>query len=88
MNASEYGAPQGADPQHGSVVTITVDNKPYGIHRGHQTLAALKDVAGVPAAYQLDGLIGGTLTPLNDDGAVTVKGGEESTSSPKGGPFS
>lgn len=88
MNASEHGTAQGADPQHGGVVTTTVDTKPYDIHRGHQTIAAIKAVAGVPAAYQLDELIDGTLTPLNDDGSVTIKGGEEFTSYPKGGPFS
>src|SRR5579863_4134389 len=54
MNATEHAPSQGADPQHGDIVVITVDNKPCDIHRGHQTVATIKKLAGVPAAFQLD----------------------------------
>lgn len=87
MSPSEYTASQGNGPQHGDIVTITVNSKTYEIHRGHQTVAAIKEVAGVPAAFQLDELIDGTFTPLPDDGSVTIKGGEDFMSYPKGGQF-
>lgn len=87
MDVSDQAAPQGTEPQHGNTVTIIVNNTPYPIHRGHQTVTAIKEAAGVPAAFQLDELINGTFTPLDDNGAVTIKGDEQFMSYPKGGPF-
>jgi hypothetical protein len=71
--------------EQGPIVTITVDTKPYKIHRGHQTVAEIKTVAGVPLAFELEQLIDGKLTPLPDDGAVTLKGGEIFLGHPKDG---
>jgi hypothetical protein len=73
------------DPEQGPDVTITVDTKPYKIHRGHRTVAEIKNVAGVPLAFELEQLVNGKLTPLPDDGAVTLKGGEIFLSHPKDG---
>jgi hypothetical protein len=73
------------DHEQGPDVTITVDTKPYRIHRGHQTVAEIKTVAGVPLAFELEQLVNGKLTPLPDDGAVTLKGGEIFLSHPKDG---
>ncbi len=73
------------DPEKGPEVTITVDTKPYKIHRGHRTVAEIKNVAGVPLAFELEQLVNGKLTPLPDDGAVTLKGGEIFLSHPKDG---
>lgn len=73
------------DHEQGPNITITVDTKPYKIHRGHQSVAEIKNVAGVPLAFELEQLISGKLTPLADDGAVTLKGGEIFLSHPKDG---
>ena len=73
------------NPDQGPIVTITVDTKPYQIHRGHQTVVEIKKIAGVPLAFELEQLIDGKLTPLPDDGAVTIKGGEVFLSHPKDG---
>ena len=64
------------DPEHGAEVKISVNDKQYVVHRGHQTVAHIKEVAGVPAAEELEQVIEGKFTPLSDDGAVTIKGGE------------
>jgi hypothetical protein len=88
MSSSEHSTQPEAQPQHGDIVTIMVDNKACSIHRGHRTVAEIKAAAGVPAAFQLDQLIDGTFTPLADDGAVTIKGDEVFMSFPKGGQFS
>lgn len=64
------------EPQRGPDVAITIDNNPYSIHRGRQTVAALKALAGVSQSYDLAELEDGRLVPLADDGAVTIKGGE------------
>ncbi len=67
------------------LVTITVDTKPYKIHRGRQTVADIKKLAAVPLAFELEQLVDGKLTPVPDDGSVTVKGGEVFLSHPKDG---
>jgi hypothetical protein len=63
-------------PQPGPIVTITINNQPKPIHRGRQTVAEIKNAGGVPLAEELEHLIDNKLTPLPDDGAVTIKGGE------------
>jgi hypothetical protein len=75
----------GHEPERGPTVTITINNVPRTIHRGRQTVAAIKEVGGVPLAEDLDQVIHGKLTPLPDDGAVTIKGGEEFVSHVKDG---
>jgi hypothetical protein len=70
--------------EHGPVVTIVVNNKERRIHRGRQTVAAIKKVGEVPLADDLEQLINGTLEPLADDGSVTIHGGEQFISHPKG----
>lgn len=69
---------------HGnSKVQITVNNVVYQIHRGRQTVAEIKSIAGVPTADILNQIINGKLTPLADDGAITLKGEEAFVSHPK-----
>lgn len=65
------------DTEHGPIVIIEVDNKPIHIHRGHQTVAEIKEAGNVPLAYDLDQVVNGKLIPLPDDGSVTIKGGEK-----------
>jgi hypothetical protein len=72
-------------PEHGPVVSITVDTRPLSIHRGRRTVAEIKNVGEVPLAFDLEQLISGKLTLLPDDGSVTVKGGEQFFSHPKDG---
>lgn len=83
LELDEKAANQSDD--HGPTVTITVDTKPYRIHRGRQTVAAIKQVAGVPLAFELERLVDGRLMPLADDASVTIKGGEVFLSHPKDG---
>lgn len=67
---------QNADPQHGPEVNITINGVEVKIHRGRQSAADIKKAGGVAAAMELEQIIDGKLTPLADDGAVTIKGGE------------
>jgi hypothetical protein len=62
--------------EHGPNVNITVNGHLIPIHRGHQTGAHIKQVGGVAAAEELEEIIHGVFTPLNDDSAVTIKGSE------------
>ena len=64
-------------------VTIKVNAKDVEIHRGSQTVAAIKTAGTVPQADELEQVIDGKLTPLADDGSVTIKGGEKFVSHPR-----
>jgi hypothetical protein len=70
-------------PQTGPIVTITINNVGYQIHRGHQTVAAIKTVGNVPLADDLEQVVDNKLVPLADDGGVTIKGDEMFVSHPK-----
>lgn len=72
-------------PGKGPDVTITIDNKNYTVHRGSTTVAELKQLAGVPAAYQLEEIVDEKLVPLKDDQHVVIKGGERFVSHPRAG---
>ncbi len=67
------------------VVTIIVDDKQYSIHRGEETVVAIKTLAGVPLAYDLDQVVHGKFEPLPDDGRIAIKGGKTFVSHPKDG---
>lgn len=60
----------------GPEVRIVIDGQAVMIHRGRQSVAAIKKAGSVPATYELEQVIDGKLVPLPDDGAVTIKGGE------------
>ena len=66
-------------------VNITIKGVTKSIHRGRQTVVEIKNLGGVPLADDLEQQIDGKLTPLADDGAVTIKGGEIFLSHPKDG---
>lgn len=72
-------------PQTGSTVAITVNNVEHQIHRGRQSVAVIKRLAGIPLADDLDQLIDCRLVHLPDDGSVTIKGGEVFVSHVKDG---
>lgn len=78
----DTGGKDGQPPQTGPMVSITIDGKVLTIHRGRQTVLALKELAGVPLVYELAQVDNG-LQPLPDDGAVTIKGDEKFIAYPR-----
>lgn len=74
---------KGEHPQTGPVVTITVNNAKCEIHRGRQTVAAIKTAGKVPLADDLEQVVDNKLVPLPDDSSVTIKGDEVFVSHPK-----
>ncbi len=84
MSAHEKADATVTQVEHGSeVVTIIVNSLEREIHRGRQPVSEIKRVGEVPQADQLEQVIDGKLVPLADDGAVTIKGGEEFVSHPR-----
>jgi len=72
-------------PQTKAEVTITIDNKNFTVHRGSKSVAELKQLAGIPPAYELEEIVDGKLVPLRDDQHVVIKGGERFVSHPRAG---
>jgi hypothetical protein len=65
-------------------VAIKINNGHYKVHRGQQSVADIKKVGAVPLADDLEQIVSGKLKPLPDDGFVTINGGEQFISHPKG----
>lgn len=63
-------------PEQGPNVNVTVDGKKLTLHRGHYTVAEFKQEVGVDAAKELDEIVEGQITPLDDTGKLVLKGGE------------
>lgn len=57
-------------------VKVKIDGVEKTIHRGSHPVTELKTLLGVDPVLDLDQDVNGTLTPLANDGRVTIKGGE------------
>lgn len=64
----------------GREVEITISgpggSKEYKVRQGKYSVAEIKRIGHIPEAYVLDERINGVLTPLPDDGHVTIEGKE------------
>lgn len=58
-------------------VEIMVNDNLYKIHRGNQSISEVKTAGNVPLADKLDQVVNGKLIPLDDNGSIVIKGGEE-----------
>ncbi len=70
QNPQDHGKP-------GQIVTITLDGNPKPIERGSYQVAALKELLGVPADYELEEVKNGEFKPLQDQQHTAIQGGEE-----------
>lgn len=87
-NHSDAGAPEGKSNNHpngNNLVSIKIKDENYEIHRGSQSVEAIKLLGGVPVGYTLVLLDGENIKPLADNGKVTIKGGEEFDCAPPNG---
>lgn len=66
-------------------VSIKIKGVDYDIHRGSQSVEAIKLLGGVPIGYTLVLLDGDEVKPLPNDGKVTIKGGDEFDCAPPNG---
>lgn len=72
-----------SDDNRKDEVEIFINNTPYEIHRGSQSVAELKTKGNVPLADVLEQLMDNSLKELDDNGRVTIKGGEKFFSHPR-----
>jgi hypothetical protein len=61
----------------GKVVSIRVNDIERKITRGKHAVSDIKAIGEVPSAHELEELIDGKLTPLDDNGFVHIKGNEQ-----------
>lgn len=71
--------------QKKEVVQISIDGKSFQVPGGEISVAALKQLAGVPAGYELEEVRNKKLVPLADNAHVDIKGGEQFVSHPRDG---
>lgn len=64
-------------------VAVSINNVDKQIHRGHQSVEAIKRAGGVALADELVQVIEGQLVPLGDAASVVIKGGERFISQPR-----
>lgn len=75
-----------SDDHANNFVEIIINNDPFKIHRGKRSVAEIKTAGEVPLVDKLEQVIDGNLDPLDDNGSVVIKGGEEFKSHvPSGG---
>ena len=55
---------------------VEVDKQFHEVRPGDYRVSAFKEIAGVPAAKELEQIIDGVMTPLSDDAIICIKGGE------------
>lgn len=83
---NDHKKDHGHNNGHGnSFVSITINDTERSIHRGRQTVVEIKKVGEVPLNHELEQIIKGKITPLDDNGFVVIKGGEIFISHPKDG---
>ena len=69
----------------GKKVTVKIDRHEIHISKGTYKVNELKALAGVDLNKELDQIIHGQLTPLDDESKVVIKGGEEFISHARAG---
>lgn len=72
-------------PDTGKDVKVKIDDKDFLIHRGSHSVSELKVLFGVDPSKELDQIIDGQLTPLDDSKKIVIQGGEEFISHVRGG---
>lgn len=78
------GSDHGNGNGHGNdFVEITINDVKHSVHRGHITVAKLKQLGNVNPVWVL--YLFGQTEPLDDAGSLTIKGGEVILASARSG---
>ena len=62
---------------HPHLVEVIVDRHPKKVHAGPYRVSVFKAEVGVPPEKELDQIIKGVITPLDDNGSIVIAGGEK-----------
>ena len=58
------------------LVEVTVDHKQKKLQAGPYRVSVFKHEVGVPSEKELDQIIHGVITPLDDEATIIIAGGE------------
>jgi hypothetical protein len=58
-------------------VEVIVDRRAIKVEAGPYRVSIFKDVVGVPPEKELDQIIKGVITPLDDHATIVIAGGEK-----------
>jgi hypothetical protein len=61
---------------HPHLVEVTVDRIVKKVQAGPYRVSVFKHDVGVPPEKELDQIVNGVITPLNDDATIVIAGGE------------
>lgn len=70
------------------LVEVIVDRITKGVQAGPYRVSVFKHDVGVPPAKELDQIIKGVITPLDDNATIVITGGEVFVSHERTGAFS
>jgi hypothetical protein len=59
------------------LVEVTVDRHPKRVEAGPYRVSVFKHQVGVPPEKELDQIIKGIITPLDDNATIVIAGGEK-----------
>lgn len=62
---------------HPHLVEVVVDHHPKKVHAGPYRVSVFKHEVGVPPEKELDQIIKGVITPLDDNATIVIAGGEK-----------
>jgi hypothetical protein len=65
------------EPEGHKLVSIFINRTERKVKRGKYTVTELKTIGEVPLSHELEELISGKLTPLDDNSSVLIKGMEQ-----------
>jgi len=71
------GAPESHKGPHPHLVEVTVDHRPKRVEAGPYRVSVFKERVGVPPEKELDQIIKGVITPLDDNATILIAGGEK-----------
>jgi hypothetical protein len=80
------GEPHHEPPPH--LVDVVVDRITRRVLAGPYRVSVFKHDVGVPSAKELDQIIKGVITPLDDNSTIVITGGEVFVSHERTGAFS
>lgn len=74
--STQEGSAKG-EGRHPTLVEVIVDKVPRKVQAGPYRVSVFKDTVGVPPEKELDQIIKGVITPLDDNATILVAAGEK-----------
>jgi hypothetical protein len=77
MDQEKNTQPESAKGPHPLLAEVIVDKVPRKVQAGPYRVSVFKNAVGVPAEKELDQIIKGVITPLDDNATIVIAAGEK-----------